>query len=236
VIPLLITTLEKKLKYINQLKNNKMTWLKEWMRVSGRNGIGVEEFLVLLSQNTIERVKADLGVTQHSKPNTCYVFTDGNCKNNGKVSAHGAYGVYFPDKSEWNSVGIVHDATNQKAELTAFAVAFETIQKRCFTDTQTIMVCSDSVYSINCMTKWLRNWEKNGWKTSKGETVKNKDLICRAATAMNSIKESGMNVSFQHVFAHKAAPKDTLSHQHFLWYGNNKVDTMINELLFKNKT
>lgn len=209
-------------------------WLKDW--ISKRDDIQLEEFIGLLSDKTIEHIKVDLGVTSKSGKINHYVFTDGNCKNNGKMSAEGAYGVFFPDNIGLSSVGI-SDATNQKAELSAFVAAFETIQNNIsfFMDVD-IIVCSDSIYSINCMTKWLRNWESNGWKTSKGQDVKNKDLIYRAATKIQNIKDSGIKISFQHVFSHKPEPKDKNSHQHFLWYGNNKVDTMINEFLLKNKT
>ena len=28
------------------------------------------------------------------------------------------------------------------------------------------------MYSINCITKWVRGWKKNGWKDSKKEMLK----------------------------------------------------------------
>lgn len=209
-------------------------WLKDW--ISKRDDMQLEDFIELLSDKTIKQIKVDLGVVSEIEKRKKYIFTDGNCKNNGKIYAEGAYGVFFPDNIELNSVGN-SEATNQKAELSAFIVAFDTIQKNIsfFIDSE-IIICSDSIYSINCMTKWLQNWESNGWKTSKGQDVKNKELIYSASTKIKSIKESGINISFQHIFSHKAEPKDKNSHQYFLWYGNNKVDTMINEFLLKNKT
>ena len=36
---------------------------------------------------------------------------------------------------------------------------------------------TDSKYSIDCLTSWFINWRRNGWKTSSGKTVENKDLI-----------------------------------------------------------
>ena len=35
---------------------------------------------------------------------------------------------------------------------------------------------TDSNYVKMGLLEWSKNWERNGWKTSKGENVKNKDL------------------------------------------------------------
>ena len=40
-----------------------------------------------------------------------------------------------------------------------------------------MLIKTDSKYSIDCITKWSANWERNGWKTSDGNDVKNIDLI-----------------------------------------------------------
>lgn len=61
--------------------------------------------------------------------------------------------------------------TNQRAELTAILRALETVPV-----TQGIMIWSDSMYAINCVTEWFVKWEKNGWKTHKGQ-VQNRDLV-----------------------------------------------------------
>lgn len=36
---------------------------------------------------------------------------------------------------------------------------------------------SDSQYTISSITQWYNGWQKNKFKTQKGEDVKNKDLI-----------------------------------------------------------
>lgn len=40
-----------------------------------------------------------------------------------------------------------------------------------------VVIYTDSKYSINCLTDWFHKWETNGWKSSSGKTVDNKDLI-----------------------------------------------------------
>ena len=38
-------------------------------------------------------------------------------------------------------------------------------------------VYTDSMFMINCVTKWLANWKKNGFKKSDGTAVLNQDLL-----------------------------------------------------------
>ena len=40
-----------------------------------------------------------------------------------------------------------------------------------------MLIESDSQYAINCSTKWVKGWKKNGWKNSQKKPVKNKELI-----------------------------------------------------------
>lgn len=62
--------------------------------------------------------------------------------------------------------------TNQRAELAAIkrAVDLAPINRN-------VLIMSDSNYSIKCVTEWSRNWEQNGWKTSTGKSVENRDLV-----------------------------------------------------------
>jgi ribonuclease HI len=44
-------------------------------------------------------------------------------------------------------------------------------------DDAIVRICTDSEYSINCLTKWVVNWRKKGWKTSEGNPVVHRELI-----------------------------------------------------------
>lgn len=35
----------------------------------------------------------------------------------------------------------------------------------------------DSQYAMNAVTKWLPGWKRNGWKTSAGKPVANRELV-----------------------------------------------------------
>ena len=43
-------------------------------------------------------------------------------------------------------------------------------------DKENIEIYTDSKYVKQGITEWINNWKSNGWKTSKKEDVKNKDL------------------------------------------------------------
>ena len=49
-----------------------------------------------------------------------------------------------------------------------------------------VCIITDSRYAIDCVTVWHINWRSNGWKTSNGKTVENKDLV---ENILNKIEE-----------------------------------------------
>ena len=62
--------------------------------------------------------------------------------------------------------------TNQRMELTAAIKGLEQLKVPC-----TVKLFSDSAYLINGFTQgWIDNWQRNGWRNSRGEPVKNADL------------------------------------------------------------
>ena len=57
-------------------------------------------------------------------------------------------------------------------ELSAVIEALKMLKEPC-----SVTLYSDSAYVVNAVNnKWLLNWQKNGWKTSNKEPVKNKEL------------------------------------------------------------
>lgn len=87
--------------------------------------------------------------------------------------------------------------TNQRAELTAVQKAV-TIAPR----DRSIVICTDSQYSIDCLTKWFVTWRKNGWKTSTKQTVENKDLIESILAKMESRHKLGAHTKFEWTKGH----------------------------------
>ena len=69
----------------------------------------------------------------------------------------------------------------------------------------TVEVCSDSAYSINCIRSLAPNWEKKGWKNPGGE-IKNLEII-RACYAIYRRIEKDLTLT------HSAAQAGTESNE-----------------------
>ena len=61
--------------------------------------------------------------------------------------------------------------TNNRMELVAPIMALRKIKK-----SSEITIYTDSIYLKNGITTWIKNWEKNGWKSANKKPIKNKDL------------------------------------------------------------
>ncbi len=61
--------------------------------------------------------------------------------------------------------------TNQREELKGAIIILEAL-----TRPVSITITSDSRYLVDGMTKWVHNWQRNGWRNAKGDDVANQDL------------------------------------------------------------
>lgn len=159
------------------------------------------------------------------------VYTDGSCLNNGKKNSTGAIGIFFADDDSDNlGQAIENDGnkiTNQTMELIACIQAFRIIETKVNNGLKfkMVYVYTDSTYVINCINKWYSQWEKNGWKNTKGKEVENKDLI----KALYELKSKYI-VIFKHVRSHQTPPSlPTDTDEYKAWYGNNMADKLATE-------
>lgn len=100
------------------------------------------------------------------------IYTDGSSMKSrsgwGFVALVDGEKVY-----EKAGVGITGD-TNQVMEITAVLEACDWADNSEYIDNHDVTIYSDSAYVVNCyQDKWYVNWENNGWKNSKGDTVAN---------------------------------------------------------------
>jgi ribonuclease HI len=156
------------------------------------------------------------------------VFTDGSSKNNGKKHCISGSGIFFPDSGlsySMNSTDVcklcdipLEVQSNNVGELLAILLALVVIQDK---DTE-LMVYSDSMYCINSICVWSKNWAKNGWITSGGTSVKNKIILQRILEE----KAKSKNVYFKHTRGHQKEPEDKSSEEWFNWNGNDKADRL----------
>ena len=137
------------------------------------------------------------------------VYTDGSCLGNGRRRAKAGIGVFFGfDDSRNVSEPFRDNPTNQRAELAALIRALEIVG-----GTERVTIYTDSRYSIDCVLKFSRGWIRNGWKTAKGEPVKNQDLIKPLLDLMRP------GVSLIHIRAHTGR-----TDQHSI--GNSQADRL----------
>ena len=101
------------------------------------------------------------------------IYTDGACSGNPGPGGWGA--VIFDEKNKQNNIsGKVKETTNNRMELIAPIMALKKIKSKSH-----VVIFTDSTYVKNGITEWIKKWEKNNWKNSKKEPVKNKDLWIR---------------------------------------------------------
>ncbi|MHA1525054.1 MAG: ribonuclease HI [Alphaproteobacteria bacterium] len=97
------------------------------------------------------------------------IFTDGACSGNPGPGGWGALLRFGAREKEL--CGGAEVTTNNRMELMAAICALEALKTPCL-----VSVTTDSVYVRDGITKWIGNWQRNGWKTASRKPVKNADL------------------------------------------------------------
>lgn len=97
------------------------------------------------------------------------IYTDGACSGNPGKGGWGAVLIYNSTEKEIS--GYSENTTNNRMELQAVIEALSALKSSCEVDLYT-----DSKYVQEGITKWIFNWQKNGWKNSQKDEVKNSDL------------------------------------------------------------
>jgi len=104
------------------------------------------------------------------------IYTDGACLGNPGPGGWAA--LLRENKNEKEISGYEADTTNNRMELMAAISALETL-----TSPHQVQLYTDSQYVCKGITEWLENWQRNHWKTTNGEPVKNQELWRRLQTA-----------------------------------------------------
>ncbi|OWK07217.1 hypothetical protein Celaphus_00016872 [Cervus elaphus hippelaphus] len=101
------------------------------------------------------------------------VYTDGCCSSNGRKRARAGIGVYWGPGHPLNvGIRLPGRQTNQRAEIHAACKAIEQAKAQ---DITKLVLCTDSMFTINGITTWVKGWKQNGWRTSTGKEVTNKE-------------------------------------------------------------
>ena len=104
------------------------------------------------------------------------IWTDGGCKPNPGPGGWAAIMRFGNTERELS--GAEAATTNNRMELTAAAVALETLKRPC-----RVVVHTDSEYLRNGITRWHTGWVRKGWRNAAGDPVANMDLWRRILDA-----------------------------------------------------
>ena len=146
--------------------------------------------------------------------NNIYVYTDGSCINNGKPNAKAGIGIYF-SKNDYRNISwrIPGKQTNNVAELSAIILAILILKKE-LDEGKNIVIYSDSLYAIRCLTTYGRRLDLQ-------KPVPNLELIKKGLSLMRP------NIRLKHIRSH-THKKDRHS------IGNEMADKLAREAIEKN--
>lgn len=125
------------------------------------------------------------------------IYTDGSCLGNPGPGGWAVAGAGI------KMSGGQDQTTNNVMEMTAVVKALETCLVRGILE---IRLFTDSNYVKNGITSWIKNWKRNGWRTSVGAPVKNKELWIEIDTLSQKMK----CVEWKWVKAHNGHPQNEL--------------------------
>lgn len=122
------------------------------------------------------------------------IYTDGACSGNPGPGGWGVVLHYGGVERELHGGDLA--TTNNRMELLAAISALEAL-----TRPVPVQLYTDSRYVLDGITKWLPGWQRNGWRTSAKQPVKNVELWQRLVTAM-----APHDVSWHWVKGHNGDP------------------------------
>ncbi len=100
---------------------------------------------------------------------TIDIWTDGACSGNPGPGGWGALIVMGEHRKE--IFGGDPATTNNRMEMMAVIEALGALKKP-----SKVTLHVDSTYVKDGLTKWIKGWKRNGWKTADKKPVKNQDL------------------------------------------------------------
>jgi len=123
------------------------------------------------------------------------IYTDGSCLGN---PGRGGWAAISKD---FKICGAQPNTTNNIMEMTAILRALEQVR---LMNEKSVRIFTDSNYTKQGITSWIHNWKKNGWKTSSGGDVKNRELWIE----LDKIRDCFIMIEWRWVKAHNGDPKN----------------------------
>jgi ribonuclease HI len=102
------------------------------------------------------------------------IYTDGGCSGNPGPGAWAF--IILHDGQRREASGAERETTNNRMELTAVIEALRELRRRPRWKVTSVDVYTDSRYVQLGISRWIRTWLKNGWRTADKKPVKNREL------------------------------------------------------------
>jgi ribonuclease HI len=118
-----------------------------------------------------EKLKAKTEDTGSSK--VISIHTDGACSKNPGPGGWGVV-IHLSDGSIKELGGGIRETTNNQMELQGAIAALEFLATQ--KQSTPVDLYTDSKYVLDGITKWIKGWKKNGWKTKDNKPVKNQEF------------------------------------------------------------
>jgi ribonuclease HI len=112
------------------------------------------------------------------------IYTDGACSGNPGPGGWAAVLQYGEHEKELS--GRFRETTNNRMEMRAAVEALNALKRPCKVELYT-----DSSYLRDGITKWIHGWQRNGWRTSAKQPVKNQDLWVALVAAIERHQPAG---------------------------------------------
>lgn len=158
-----------------------------------------------------------------------HAWTDGSCLNNGRDDAICGIGIFYGinDSRNISSRLPIGRYTNNRAELCAILYTLCTNP-----NSQSLVIHTDSKYSIDCIVQYSPKWRRNKWRKSSGDPVEWSEIINYIVNLIDARSRNGASTNFIHVRGHSKDPDndaaDLLARSAAL---NGNVDSKINFLI-----
>ncbi|MBD2187896.1 ribonuclease HI [Pseudanabaena mucicola] len=136
-------------------------------------------------------------VTTSSSSKIISIHTDGACSKNPGPGGWGVV-VHFDDGSTKELGGGIRETTNNQMELQGAIAALDFLSAH--KQSSPVDLYTDSKYVLDGITKWIKGWKKNGWKTKDNKPVKNQEFW-QQLDALNS-----SNIRWHWVEGHSGDP------------------------------
>lgn len=129
------------------------------------------------------------------------IFTDGACSEN---PGPGGWAAVFNTENKCATIqGHEQLTTNNRMELMAVIQAYSKVLSKAQNEDTEFELYSDSAYVVNSINNgWIDKWQRNNWKTTKNDDVKNRDLWEKLACMRNRARSLGVYIKIIKIKGH----------------------------------